>query len=515
MLRVDRRAGDILIDLSLEDVRQSQLGAEIPNWIAIELDGLHVRGDDSLSRETFVAVESSRVLIGTSLVEMVQAQQGDGKAQVSPFGVSHILGTGFVPFPGTAFEGIYRLGAGDDAHIEASGSPDVTFDLDYPWMPAKSRQDETPSTDRLYELMAASVERHLDRCDGHGLLMLSSGKDSVGLAIALAEVAPDVPCFTYRATKDNVEHEHAARFCKQLGLNHRTIEVPTDTAVVRRHLTTFFENAVAPSADHAMIPFILSVAESGVESGAIIDGGGNDGYMGYFASPRRRKLRLARIRGRWLVDAVARASRIDSKLNYAARARPATAMPGRNMRYHEIQPIYRDAVDPSEYWYESARDLAGLNDAELAAASMTRQLEGARTPEKVRIVARATGMESVMPYCDPDLAQYVFHLPVDWRYVEKTRSDKVLLTQLLSDRLGYDSDVVGSGFFSFDGGPFFEANAAFVKEEILTCDLWEPAIADLVDEWIEAIPDRPFLFHALLSLFMVSGWRNHSRFVAR
>ena len=285
--------------------------------------------------------------------------------------------------------------------------------------------------------------------------------------------------------------------------------------MVRRHLTAFFESAVAPSADHAMIPFILSVAESGVERGGIIDGGGNDGYMGYFASRRRRKLRLARIRGRWLANAVARSTRIDSKLNYAARSRPATAIPGRNMRHHEIQPIYRDAVDPSEYWYESARELADLDDAELAATSMIRQLDGARTSEKVRIVAQAKRMESVLPYCDPDLAQYIFHLPVEWRYVEKTRSGKVLLTQLLRERVGYDPEVVGSGFFSFDGGPFFKANAAFVRDEILSCDLWEPAIAGLVNEWIDAMPDRPFLFHALLSLFVVSGWRNHSRFVAR
>ncbi|MCP4964944.1 MAG: hypothetical protein GY926_06885 [bacterium] len=501
--------------MSHEDVRDRGLGPDLPDWASVEADGLHVRGDDSLDRETFVAVDQSRILIGTSLVEMVEAKRGDGTAELSPFGVSHILGTGFVPFPGTAFADILRLGAGDDAHIEPDGKPDVAVSLDYPWLLAKSRQDETPSTDRLYELMAASLERNLQRCDDGGLLMLSSGKDSVGLAIALAEVAPDVPCFTYRAAEDNVEHEHAARFCRQLGLKHSTIEAPNDPAVVRRHLTTFFEKAVAPSSDHAMIPFMLSVAASGVTTGGIIDGGGNDGYMGYFASRNRRKKRLARIRGRWLVNAVARHTPIDSKLNYAARARPAIAMPGRNMRHHEIKPIYRDAVDPSEYWYESAHELASLNDAELAATSMVRQLEGVRAPEKVRIIAQANGMQSVLPYCDSDLAQYVFNLPVEWRYVERTRSDKVLLTQLLEERLGYDPAVVGSGFFSFDGGRFFEANAEFVRDEILSCDLWEPAIAELVDEWLDVMPNRPFLFHAMLSLFVVSGWRNHSRFVAR
>ncbi len=487
-----------------------------PPWIAIEPGGIRVTGDDSLARETFVGVAPNHVVISTSLVEMAETLRTKGESRVSPFGVSHILGTGFVPFPGTAYEGVHRIGAGDDMHLAMRGDQlAVGFDNDYPWLLAKSRQDQEPSTDHLYDLIAASLRRDLDRCGGEGMLMLSSGKDSVSLAIALADLAPDVPCFTYRAGADNFEHEHAARFCKQLGLQHRTIEMPTDPAVVRRHLTAFFESAVAPSADHAIIPFIMCVAESGVASGGIIDGGGNDGYMGYFASQRRRKKRVARIRGRWLVEAAARATRIDSKVNYLARSRTHSAMPGRNMRHHEIQPIYPAGVDPGDYWYASTRSLAGMSDGDMAATSMIRQLEGARTPEKVRLVARANGMEPVLPYCDTDLAQYSFHLPLASRYVEETRTDKVLLRQLLSERVGYDSKVVPGGYFSFEGGPFFEANAAFLREEILSCDLWEPAIAGMVDRWIEALPGRPFLFHALLSLFMVSGWRNHSPFLTR
>lgn len=479
----------------------------LPDWVEPSDAGLSVIGDDSLGRETYVAESGGEALVATSLPEMVDALRTRNSIRISPQGISHVLGMGFTPLPTTIFDGVFRVGAGDVATVDPSG---VSVENSYPWVLSKSRQDEVPSTARLLELMVRSLERELAKSDRDGVLMMSAGKDSVGLAIAIAELGYDIPCVTYRADPGNAEPEYAAEFCRNLGLRHQTVEMPKDPGVLRGYLSTFFERAVAPSADHAIIPFVVTVGESGVRSGGIIDGGGNDGYMGYFASRRRQKKRVFRIRGRWLQEAAAQLTPIDSRINYLARTRSAAAWSGRNMRYHEILPIYEDAIDPADQWRAQDRHLAGMSDADRAVVNMVRQIEGARTPDKVRLVAQVQGMRPILPYCDPELADYSFNLPLSSRFDRKKRIGKILLTQLLEEKLGYDPNAVESGFFEFDGGPFFAANAEYVKEEIYDCDLWTPAVRPLVDGWLDAIADRPFLFHPLLSLFVISGWHNHS-----
>ena len=52
----------------------------------------------------------------------------------------------------------------------------------------------------------------------------------------------------------------------------------------------------------------------------------------------------------------------------------------------------------------------------------------------------------------------------------------------------------------------------FVRGEIFSCALWDRAGLSLVAEWLDRLEDRPLLYHSLLTVFMVSGWHNHSRF---
>ncbi|MDJ0954141.1 MAG: asparagine synthase-related protein [Acidimicrobiia bacterium] len=506
----------MLVDLTPEQFGTLEGAGALPEWISRDRDGFSVRGDDSLERETYLHVGEDRVVVATDMPTVVdEVRRSLDAVAVAPEGVSHMLGTGFTPLPLTVYANVLRIGAGDVARVSfPSGTAACAVDEDYPWLRAKSRQDQKPSTERLYELIVTSLQRRLDKCGRNGVLMLSSGKDSVTLAIALADLGYDIPCVTYRAEEANTEHEYAAAFCRRLGLRHRTIEMPTDPGRVRSHLLSFFEKAVAPSADHAMIPFIVTIAETGIESGGIIDGGGNDGYMGYLPSSRRRKKRTFRIRGRWAQEMVARATPIDSRVNYLARSRSGAAWPGRNLRHHEMRPLFADAIDPAERWRREDRKLRGWADIDRAQANMLRQIEGSRTPDKVRLVAQTREMEAVLPYCDQELADYCFNLPVDQRYNESTRTDKILLRQLLKERIDYDAESVGESFFAFAGASFFTANADLVRDEIHSCSLWEPEVRAVVDGWLEALPRRPFLFHALLNLFVVSGWHNHSPYLS-
>jgi hypothetical protein len=54
-------------------------------------------------------------------------------------------------------------------------------------------------------------------------------------------------------------------------------------------------------------------------------------------------------------------------------------------------------------------------------------------------------------------------------------------------------------------------NRELVKSEIDSCALWDRGNLGIVHDWIDAIDRRPLLHHAILTIFMVSGWHNHSR----
>jgi asparagine synthetase B (glutamine-hydrolysing) len=508
--------GPAIIELSAKDIAHGSLPLAAPDWLVTHREGIEAVGADSMEWEVFVAQFDDRIFFATELDEVMQRVSSHHVAEPSTIGVSQLLGSGFVPLPYTIYENVHRVGAGDRVRATVNnGRVDLSFAHDYPYLSAKSRQDQRPSTAKLLELLVASLERRLEQCGDEGVLLMSSGKDSTAVALALAEMGASLPAVTYRAWPGNVEPEFAAGFCKRLGLAHHTIEMPAEPAVVRRHLVAYFEAAPAPSADHAIIPTVLAAAESGVDAGGILDGGGNDPYMGYLPSQRTRTIHKYRVRGRIPAKAVARLTRFDSKLNYLARSLAASTLPGRNLRNHEIRRIYRDAVDIDDYWYESSRGLKGRNPMDLEAAGLIRQTDGARTNDKVRFVAAARNMTAVLPFLDEELAEYCFHLPTESRYNTQTSTNKVLLRELLAERLDYDEAKVGKGYFAFDGPGFMQQNAAFVREEISSCPLWTPEATTLVEDWLRGIDKRPFVWHALLSLLVVSGWFNRSRFLSR
>lgn len=505
----------IVIELNAEQLALGPYPATTPDWMQQDHEGVRIAGGRWGFRQAFVSVTPHRLLVAASLDDVIAHLGATDSPRVSPFGLSHTLETGFVPMPSTIYEGVYRLGSGDWIRATADGDRiAVDFGSDYPWLPTRSRQDQRPDTATLYDLIVRSLNKQLELSGGEAFLMLSSGKDSVALAVALADSGYDVPCITYKSGGDDLEHAFAADFCRTLGLRHQIVEMPRDPGVIRRYLTHYFENAVAPSADHALIPFVVAVAESGLGAGGVIDGGGNDTYMGYLPSRIRVLKRRYRVRGRRTADLVGRLTRVDSPINYLARSEAASSFPGRNLRHHETRRLYADAVETAGYWYDLGESLAAMNRMDATVLTLLRHTEGARSNDKVRIVAPAHGLTALLPYCDKGLAEYYFHLPQDARYDIETGTNKVLLRQLLDEKIGYAASGVGSGHFSFDGAGFVAGNAEFVREEILSCMLWEPAIRDMVAGWLEALPRRPFLFHVLVPLFLVSGWHNHSRYLA-
>ena len=122
-------------------------------------------------------------------------------------------------------------------------------------------------------------------------------------------------------------------------------------------------------------------------------------------------------------------------------------------------------------------------------------------------------MVAKFPYCDPEVVDYLFNLPVSERYDRKSGVTKLLLRQMLRETIDYDADAVGKHYFGFAGDQFLIKHRAFVLSEISRCSLWSPDVASIAGSWLDQLERRPLRYHSLLNLFQLSGWYNHSRYV--
>ena len=406
---------------------------------------------------------------------------------------------------------------GDTATVTES-SRGLTADLsfDYPWTIDKSSNDRRPDAETLLHLLTEATERQLNEFGGDGFLMLSSGKDSPAVALALAEGGfKDIRCVTYSSGDADPEPPIAADICRRLGLRHEIVEMPTDGDATATALQGFFSRSASPGVDLSQIPYALATFAALPASGAVLDGGGNDAYMGYpVAGHDLTKLRF-RVRGRAIANAIRRVTPVDSPLNYLARSRSEATFPGRTMRFHESRPLYSSAVDTSRWWYDQSKAARDLDAFGLCGVVQERHIGPGGSMLKQRLAADAIGLRSSMPWCDDEIADYYFNLPEDERYDRKTGKNKLLLRQMLLRYLDYDADAIGKHYFEFDGAGFIDRNMDFVRSEIDDCALWEDGGRELIHEWLDQVSDRPLLYHSLLTVFMVSGWYNHSQFLNR
>lgn len=502
----------MIYEVGRTDILDQLPPREAPKWICGGSNGIEVAGDRVEYRETFVWHDDNRALISTDIGEILaHLTSGPMLPAASPFGISQVLNHGFTPVPHTAIEGIVRLAGGDtvtlvveDDKIESSVSSE------YPWLARLSRQDLTADPAELGRLIAASVDDRLAATQGDTLLMLSSGKDSTSLAIALAAGGhTDVECYTFTSRPTDTEHVFAAGTCTRLGLQHHTVSMPENPTTTRAALLKFFERAPLPSADPATIPYAIITHMVGLESGGIMDGCGNDGYMGYLPSGHIRMRNNLRIRNRSVARLIQNMIQLDSRANYFTRSKAAAFIPGRMFRDRETRRFYADAQNTEDFWYKESRSAAELDLVDFVAATEVRHTDPARSNNKVHLAAHASGLTAILPFCDEPIADYCFNLPEADRFDRSGWTSKLLLRQHLAQTIDYDPVVAGSHYFAVDGASFLLANHAFVRDEVLSCELWGPELAPLFDGWMKALPNRRFLFHALLALFMISGWHNH------
>lgn len=423
---------------------------------------------------------------------------------VDPLAVSEFLHHGFVTAPRSMRHGLYRLGVGDVLALIPGGGYRESYC--FPWPNAGSRGDTEPSTDRLLELLTAAVTRSVG--DSPATLMLSSGKDSVALALACREAGrTDVRTVTFTSGDDG-EAADASVFARRLGLAHRTITLPDDAERIEQVMARYFATASEPCGDPTLVPYLLAVDAAALAAGeCLIDGLNNDSWIGYVPSPA--EARGSRIADRWLWWA--RPWRglapMESPVSAALKNRAEWHFfGGRWLRHADTRRFFAGSVDTHRQWLWRSKALRGSDDFDFRAMVRGRHFDPNATTLKGRCAGEALGVRPVFPYDEPELADWWHHLPERYRFDRANLVNKVLLRQLLRERLDYDDQRLGKRVFEFDGEGFLTRHRAMVEGEIAACPLWSDAVGPMVRDLLDRPAALRKTWPSLMALYQLSGW---------
>lgn len=427
-----------------------------------------------------------------------------GPRELDPRGISEFLHYGFALCPRTLWRDQYKLGVGDVVHLAPGGRP--AFSVDWPWLCERSRQDQVASTDRLLALLAAAVERSIGR--DPATLMLSSGKDSVALALACREAgSADVRCVTF-ASDEGGEARDAAAFAARLGLEHRTVLLREDPSATEEAILRYFERASEPCGDATLVPYLLAVHRAGLQPGEwIVDGLHNDSWMGY--APGGPEVRGARISDRWLsfLRPVRGWFPPESVFSAALRNRAEWHFAGgRWLRHADTRRFYPASVDTHRELARLSRRFRQLDDFDFRARVRGRHYDQNAMTVKAHVAAECYDARASFPFDDGDLAQYYFHLPEADRFDRAALQNKVLLRRMLRERLGYDDARLGKRVFEFDGPGFLLAHRKLVEHEIGSCPQWSPQVLDTLRGQLNRPAALRKTWPSLVVLFQLSGW---------
>ncbi len=502
----------------------TRIGDELPpavrsgseRWVRVHRNGcVEVSGDLTGSPILYVYCNAELLLADPDPAALFDAVKALGlPLEVSPEAVSHLLTAGLMPFPLSIFKHVFALGVGDRLRATCvDGKWTCKHAVDFPYFSEQSTGESVPAPQRLLSVLTQAVQKQVGDV-ASPMLMLSSGKDSTSLAACFAELGRrDVHCLTFAAETDADEDHYAKGLCKRLGFSHQRVAMPCDKPFPVDVMQTFFAKAPLPCADDCQIPYVYAMSQVG-DAGCIVDGSGNDAYVGHVPSLNDRRRSHLALRRRWLAHTLEAVIPCCTRGAQLLRNEAELCFLLGLFRGREVRPFYRNYVGTDAFWRPSLDAFGRRSVFDFRAVMRGRHYDQGSCALKADMASAAFGLRCAFPWCDEDVIRYVFNLPAAQRFDSERFVNKILVREMLRKTVDYPDSEIGKRYFQFDRIGFFVANAEIVKSEILGCSLWEAGAAEaLLGELYSRLPRNNRVGVALNAWFQLSGWLNHNRWM--
>jgi len=501
--------------------KESVIPSSLRNYVDLKDDAIRIRSDLTGQKEISLFVNDKAVYIADSLDKLVRFVHKNIPQNLTTRikSISHLLHDAVIPAPYTIYNEVFSLAIGNSISID-SNSRDIKVEDDYPYLRSCSRQDSVNSTKTLLNQMSNSLDQGTQ--DSDPIFMLSSGKDSVSLAITCGEIGLKCKTITYKSKQNDNESEVAKIVARKFGLDHEVVTLD-DTNLISQEekIVDFFRQSIHPCLDFSQLGYLRLLMQLGATGCTIIDGTGNDSYFG--GAPCKTdytKYRLT-IGNHNLADQIKKIIRHSNKISYLLRSDAEINFATRTFRYNDTEKWFSNAFNTSIYWrnkysFRNRKDKQSLETyyIDLEAKIRGRDYDRSCSFLKARLASSFTKNQMFYPYCDSQLIDYCFNLPEKFRFNTKKYINKILLRTLLNEKVQYDSLANKKFGFDFEGRNFIRLHESFVKREILSCSLWDQEkMKVFLRHSLSLLEKNYYESHGILLLFLLSGWFNHNKFL--
>ena len=358
---------------------------------------------------------------------------------------------------------------------------------------------DSESENLLSEIMEAISRKLLP--NKKVIILLSDGKDSMTLALALSKLNVKCDTLTLLRDSDDSMKTYITDTCETLG--HTAHFITVSTILKSFESDTFVEACKVMKhavLDQGFLFFLFGLksffsnTNFKPEDYQFIDGLGNDEHLGYLPSVmQRRSLYISKL-GFWKI----KPSKY-TELNWYIRS-PAES-------HGDLSALacffkFKDAFDLNRF-FEKVFKLSDLID--FRSFSRGNFHDHQCMIEKTRVAAEYFGSSIIYPWTDERLSDFCFNLPIPEKYDLTTGINKLPLRKLLLEEIDWKQEKRGVDLY-FDLELDFFISA--IAKEIAPS--W--AIQQIMKSWFISadVKKRALLELLNLSGYMISIGYSHS-----
>ena len=441
--------------------------------------------------------------------------------EITSEGISFLLQSGVVPVPKTVYKNIFIVGVGDNATIQTLNDKiDIQFSHEFPFF--NKYRDEEADVDQKYilEIMAEATISRIEE-NKPTYLFHSAGKNSNTIALSLAEAGyqDKITCISHKSIGETNESEISKKIADKLGFKHQVIYSPKK--LEQKHIDSinyYFENIPLPCMDNVTLAYPLYATQVEFNNSNIIDGMGNDVYIGHI-SGKREYDRQSKFSKYNILRPLSKELSTGTLFDILTATRSEwTGMVG--LTYGDNKKIFNNSYNVYNYWKYQDIKRKNLDYFDFRASIRGIILDQEMYTRKIRNFSSITSSNLILPWTNQKVAKYFSKLPEKQLFDRKKFKNKLVLRELLKDKLDLDSDKLGKLAYDFDFYSILMEMKKEVDHEILSCRLWnkngiEKILASLYHKIDSNHKYRLRLTYLVQRLYLISAWYNHNKYVKR
>ena len=469
----------------------------------------------------YISENKDYLLYSNSIRELLENTKVIKPLEISSEGISFLLQSGVVPPPNTVYKKIFTLGIGGSVQVNTLNNIiAMNFTHKFPFFNSDRDNTENIDEDYILDILAEATISRIDETKP-SYLFHSAGKDSnsIALALARADYQDRVICISHQSKGDKDESEISRKIASKLGFQHKKLYEPQK--IEQKHLDSinhYFENIPFPCMDNVALAYPIYATQFDFHNSNIIDGSGNDVYMGHIPSKLEfdRQMRFAKFH---------KLRPITGKLPSGTRIEIATATRTEwcglfGITYGDARRILDNSFDVYKHWRKEDKRRIKWDYLDLKSYVSCCCTGADQIIRKSRNFAYLQNANLILPFTNEKVAQYFSKLPEKYLFDREKLINKLILRKILKDRIGLDSDKLGKMDYQFDFYSFLMMMKKDVDSEILDCKLWkEKGIEKVLNNLYKKINANHMLSGRIKKLvqrlYLISSWYNKNMYVKR